>query len=131
LPSTELRTPQLITLLEAAARRSVPRPRPGNPGARRAPISVYGAVCERHEFEAAELPRARAAGWPSEINWISLRSRVEKLGDMLSKIIMGQDGAREKSRFWAEVEHDMKKVGSRTVTGVKGQFESFEKVQPG
>lgn len=43
----------------------------------------------------------------------------------------GGRGARSKSVFWREVKKEMKKQGSRTVVGVKGQFASFEKTQPG
>ncbi|EIM86504.1 uncharacterized protein STEHIDRAFT_57099, partial [Stereum hirsutum FP-91666 SS1] len=39
--------------------------------------------------------------------------------------------AREKSLFWGEVKGEVEKLGSRAVVGVKGQFDSFGKTQPG
>ena len=40
-------------------------------------------------------------------------------------------GARSKSVFWKEIKKQVKKQGSRTVVGVKGQFANFERTQPG
>lgn len=45
-----------------------------------------------------------------------------------------EDGSRRprsKSAFWKEVKKEVKKQGSRTVVGVKGQFANFERAQPG
>ena len=131
MPTAQERTPQLTRLLAAAERRSKPAPRPGYPNARRAPVSVHGAVCERHDFEMKELPLARARGWPTNIAWDALRGRIERLQPELGKLIMGDEEARSRSVFWRSVEEDVRKSGSRAVAGVKGQFESFDKVQPG
>jgi len=43
----------------------------------------------------------------------------------------GRRGSRSESVFWREVKKEVKKQGIRTVVGVKGQFASFEKTQPG
>ncbi|KAI0030062.1 restriction of telomere capping protein 4, partial [Vararia minispora EC-137] len=51
--------------------------------------------------------------------------------ERLEAIVQGRPGAREASRFWSAVEKELKAVGSRGVTGIKGQFENFERVQPG
>jgi hypothetical protein len=40
-------------------------------------------------------------------------------------------GPRSRSVFWREMVNEVKKQGSRTVVGLKGQFASFEKTQPG
>lgn len=40
-------------------------------------------------------------------------------------------GPRSRSVFWKEVKREVKKQGSRTTVGVKGQFASFEKIRPG
>ncbi|KZV69306.1 hypothetical protein PENSPDRAFT_561022, partial [Peniophora sp. CONT] len=131
MPPIGERTPQLTRLLAAAERRSKPAPRPGHPHARRAPVSVHGAVCERHDFETKELPRARARGWPTNIAWDALRGRIERLQPKLAKLVQGDEKTRSESVFWRSVEEDVRKSGSRAVAGVKGQFESFDKVQPG
>lgn len=43
----------------------------------------------------------------------------------------GTKGPTSRSVFWREVKKEVKNQGSRTVVGVKGQFSSFEKTQPG
>jgi hypothetical protein len=40
-------------------------------------------------------------------------------------------GSRSNCVFWREVMTEVKKKGSRAVAGVRGQFASFEKTQPG
>lgn len=40
-------------------------------------------------------------------------------------------GPKERSIFWKEVMKAIKKTGMRAVIGVRGQFSSFEKTQPG
>lgn len=40
-------------------------------------------------------------------------------------------GPRGRSVFWKEIKKEVKKMGSRAVVGVSGQFDSFEKTQPG
>lgn len=43
----------------------------------------------------------------------------------------GSRGSKSRSVFWREIKKQVKKQGSRTVVGVKGQFASFESTQPG
>ena len=48
-----------------------------------------------------------------------------------SRINERERGSRSKCVFWREVMAEVKKKGSRAVAGVRGQFASFEKTQPG
>lgn len=43
----------------------------------------------------------------------------------------GARSSRSSCVFWREVMAEVKKKGSRAVAGVRGQFASFEKTQPG
>lgn len=45
--------------------------------------------------------------------------------------VQGRESARGESLFWGEVRGEVEKLGSRAVVGVKGQFDSFGKTQPG
>ena len=84
--------------------------------------------------------------WPTKIQFENVRGRVEKMKGRLESIILDGDasgwrsdadderkakGPRRKSIFWREIMEEVKKKGSRAVVGVSGQFESFEKSQPG
>jgi hypothetical protein len=84
-------------------------------------------------------------GWPQSIDFKKVPKRVEGMKGALEAIIADADihsdneysadddarGPRARSDFWREIKKQIKKQGSRTVTGVKGQFASFEKTQPG
>ncbi|KAF8449346.1 RTC4-like domain-containing protein [Boletus edulis BED1] len=139
-------TPFLQHLLAAARKKSVSDPRPRNRGALKAPLTVYISVCQRHRFESHQLPIAIERGWPRTIDFTKVPARVKKMKKELEAIILDKDDtsdiedldaddghrrSRSKSVFWREVKKEMKKQGSRAVVGVRGQFASFEKTQPG
>ncbi|KAI0319654.1 RTC4-like domain-containing protein, partial [Amylostereum chailletii] len=88
-------------------------------------------MCPRHQFETEEIPKARARGWPTEIDFDAVQGRVEGLYEKLRKIRDAEDGAREASVFWQAVMKEVRAMGSRAVAGVKGQFDNFERTQPG
>lgn len=148
LPSSP--SPLLTKLLAATAKKSYRDPRPANPLGRKAPLSVFIAVCQRHRFEGQILPEAESKGWPKSIEWIKLGERVECMREALRDLIddpgevdapdeSGQDtdsedrkrGPKARSIFWREVMKEVKKKGSRAAAGVRGQFANFEKTQPG
>ncbi|KAG6374759.1 hypothetical protein JVT61DRAFT_4135 [Boletus reticuloceps] len=139
-------TPFLQHLLAAARKKSVSDPRPRNRGALKAPLTVYISVCQRHRFESHQLPIAIERGWPRTIDFTKVPARVKKMKKELEAILLDKDDtsdiedlgtddghgrSRSKSVFWREVKKEVKKQGSRAVVGVRGQFASFEKTQPG
>ncbi|GLB43350.1 putative RTC4-like domain containing protein [Lyophyllum shimeji] len=138
-------TPRLKRLLKSAEKKSRREPRPDNPLARNAPFAVFITVCQRHRFESEILPQAELKGWPKSIDWEELGERVRRMKGALRRIIDDSEGpgagddheglaeSRLKARcvFWNEVMAEVKQKGSRAVAGVRGQFASFEKTQPG
>ncbi|RDB15822.1 hypothetical protein Hypma_003620 [Hypsizygus marmoreus] len=133
----------LTRLLASTAKKSHHEPRPTNPLGRKAPFAVFIAVCQRHRFESQILPEAEAKGWPKEIDWHELGGRVIRMRDALKGIVEDcgvaaecdeeviEQGPRMRCVFWGEVMREVKAKGSRAVAGVRGQFASFEKTQPG
>ncbi|KAJ8695066.1 hypothetical protein PTI98_007685 [Pleurotus ostreatus] len=115
--------------------KSDPDPRPGNRLGRTAPLSAFISVCQRHRFESEMLPEAERKRWPKEIDWQALAARVTSMKHIVQELILDTageaDGPRERCVFWAEVVKEYREKGSRAVTGVRGQFENFEKTQPG
>ncbi|KAF5383667.1 hypothetical protein D9615_003785 [Tricholomella constricta] len=143
-------TPHLKRLLASTARKSYREPRPDNPLGRNAPFAVFIAVCQRHIFESQILPQAELKGWPKSIDWTELEKRVRRMKGVLRAVIddtsgtstddeyeeifggdAEKEGPRAKCVFWTEVMKEVKQKGSRAVAGVRGQFASFEKMQPG
>ncbi|KAI0272711.1 RTC4-like domain-containing protein [Gloeopeniophorella convolvens] len=124
-------SPLYHTLLDAAKRKASPDPRPTNTRGLRAKMGIYIASCQRHRFEAHQVPKAIAKGWPTAINFGGVRERVEKLSGDLARLVNGEGEARNQCIYWTTVMKEVQKIGSRAATGVKGQFENFEKTQPG
>ncbi|KAH7920529.1 hypothetical protein BV22DRAFT_1133001 [Leucogyrophana mollusca] len=142
-------TPLLKSLLATAQRKSYPDPRPRNPRGLKAPLPAYISACQRHRFETHHLPMAVEKGWPTEIDFKQVPRRVEGMKGTLEAIISDggesgegdeddlyehlfeEKGPRGRSVFWHDVKREVKKQGSRAALGVKGQFASFEKTQPG
>ena len=129
LPSSP--TPFLMSLIAAAKRKSSPDPRPGNLYGLKAQLATFISVCQRHEFEIREIPRARARGWPSSIDFNKVKKRIEGLAATLKKLVANADDERKNSIFWRQVEKEVQNMGSRAAAGFKGQFDNFEKTQPG
>lgn len=124
-------SPLYRSLLEAAKRKAYPDPRPSNPRGLKASMGIYVASCKRHRFEAHQIPEAIAKGWPMDIDFGRVRDRVEQLRDSLGKLVQGEGNARDENIYWTTVILEVQKMGSRAASGVKGQFESFERTQPG
>ena len=135
LPSSP--TPTLKALIAHASKHKTcyPEPRPGNARGRRAPVQVFIGVCQRHRFESEILPEAERRGWPKTIEWGSVKERIEWLEAPLQAIIDDADGTPEGPRaqcvFWQEVLNVVKAAGSRALIGVRGQYSTFERIQPG
>lgn len=108
-------------------------PRPTNPLGRKAPFSLFIALCQRHRFEREILPDAEKKGWPKVIDWSNLASRVRAMRRDLQQLIddASANGARAQSPFWADIVDTVKEKGLRAATGLKDQFLNFEKTQPG
>jgi hypothetical protein len=109
---------------------------------------VFIGVCQRHRFESVWLPKARKKGWKEDIEWEGLSERVRGFGKVLGEIVndvvleysddegtVGDKeerwGPRKKCVFWRELKMQVKMGGLKAVGGVRGQYDTFEKVQPG
>ncbi|KAJ2929474.1 hypothetical protein H1R20_g7620, partial [Candolleomyces eurysporus] len=131
LPSSP--SPALVKMLEAMLGKSYRDPRPANPLGRKAPFATFIDLCHRHQFESKILPEAEKKGWPKVIDWDSLSARIENMQSELQKLIddTSDKGPRSRSPFWQDIMKAIKVKGLRAATGVKDQFENFEKTQPG
>jgi hypothetical protein len=54
---------------------------------------VYAEFCERHQYEAVEFPKAKAAGWTDKIDFSKLESHIEALKDDLDLIVEDVNGS--------------------------------------
>lgn len=146
-------TPHLLNLIQVARRHSYANARLTNPLGISGPPTAFVGVCQRHRFETHQMPMAQKNGWPTQIEWESVPGRVKALAGRLREIVddvdedflpeaMRVDGAggdarrvedrpRLQSIFWKDLAGDVKMHGSRQATGVKGQFDSFSRTQPG
>lgn len=117
----------LQDMLDRLKRTSYPDPRPTNSLGRRAPLLSYITLCQRHQFETKLLPKARAKGWPSKIDFKALPSRVARLKDQIHGLVRN----KERSIVWKTLKKEIERKGIRRVMGISGQFEGFKRCQPG
>lgn len=126
-----------------------------------APLAVFGAVCQQHEFERNQVPLAEQHGWPRTINWDDLEERVIQQKGKLERIIhdvdeewsseagnhglnepqdedtededelLQQERPRKGSIFWKDVLKRISAAGLNGTSGVRSQLANFSKVQPG
>lgn len=120
-------SPFLLKMLSGILPESYPDPRPTNKLGRKAPLLTYLNMCQRHQFEQEQLPAAVIAGWPTHIDFSRLPKRVKGMRTPLDRIIK----SKKSSFFWEELETLFKDKGVRSVVGITGQFENFEKRLPG
>ncbi|KAL5536818.1 hypothetical protein ACEPAF_641 [Sanghuangporus sanghuang] len=118
-------TPLLIDMLKRIPK--YPDARPTNPLGLKAPLLSYVTMCQRHQFEMQLLPKARAAGWPTCIDFTTLPGRIHALRKHMTVLLRD----KRKSIFWRDLKKDIDKYGARKTMGVTNQFDSFEKSQPG
>ncbi|KAL5513270.1 hypothetical protein ACEPAH_3668 [Sanghuangporus vaninii] len=118
-------TPLLIDMLKRIPK--YPDARPTNPLGLKAPLLSYVTMCQRHQFEMQLLPKARAAGWPTCIDFTTLPGRIHALRKHMTMLLRD----KRKSIFWRDLKKDIDKYGARKTMGVTNQFDSFEKSQPG
>ena len=138
-------TPRLKSLIEFVRSKSYSAPRPSNPLGLGAPLTASVAVCQRHRFESHQIPKAQAKGWPTKIDFVQVKPRVEALRSKLEALVLDEpsdadnlilpDKDEEKPRdncpFWMEMVKEVKSKGTRAVASSKGQFANFKAFQPG
>ncbi|KAJ6589053.1 RTC4-like domain-containing protein [Mycena capillaripes] len=148
-------TAKLTQLLEETFCRSYSDPRPSNPLGRKAGMAIFAVLCQRHVFENKTMSQAISKGWPTSINWDTLKDRVVAMkGDLMDILtdpgrpiiyknaasvqqsisleeLRAAGGAWMQCIFWREMLVELESKGSRIVSGVGGWFTTFEKMQPG
>ncbi|KAK6984200.1 RTC4-like domain-containing protein, partial [Favolaschia claudopus] len=123
-------SPLLQQLLASAFENSKAAPRPANPHGRFASITVFVDLCSRHQLESQIFPVAERNGWPTSVDWDGLAARVVGMRGDLENIIRNEDH-REQSIFWRVLDADLKRVGPRKVSSIRGQLSRFQREQPG
>lgn len=116
-------------LLANALKQAYPKWRRANPLGKRAPMTAYISVCERHRFEAKILPQAIRAGWPTKIDFNALPGRIQK--KKIRQLLEGVLADPTSSSFFMEAMENVVKVGARVAESAMGQYAVFEKIQPG
>jgi hypothetical protein len=116
-------------MIEAVRKFSRPSPRIGNKLGLVAPMTRYIEVCQRHEFESVELPKAKENRWPRKIDFEALPKRIKSsaMRDRLRKVI------KEPilSAFWNEIAADIVAKGARATVSAMGQLATFNRALPG
>ncbi|KAJ7682380.1 RTC4-like domain-containing protein [Mycena polygramma] len=141
---------KLVKLLEDTLHKSYRDARPSNALGLKTSSAIFSTVCHQHIFESETMALALKNSWPTSIDWEILRERVAGMEVDLRAILadpgppivypqsepatppsLQQDGPRMRCIFWRDILRALETVGSRGVSGVAGQFATFEKTQPG
>lgn len=117
----------LVKLLKNAKDSAIPRARANNPQGLYAPLAVYIDVCTRHRFERKVLPRAKRKGWPTTIDFDRLPQRIRSHKSHLDAVL--QDPTC--SPFFREMRDRIRDVGLRVAESAMGQYQVFQRFQPG
>lgn len=110
-------------------------------------------MCQRHRFEDVWVPRARERGWRESVEWGELVERIEGMRGVLRGVLEDEEGdvgvedvgvevedgqgerrgwgPRKRCVFWREMKALARTAGSKATGGVRGQYNNFEKLQPG
>lgn len=125
-PLPARQTKKLKKLFQRLERRSVAMPTSINPGARSLPISRSSVVCALHRSESVLIPEGVRMGYPLRIDWLRTIERVREHEKALLEVIRRKD-----SVFWEFAKERTGEVGKGVSRSARGQFDVFEKCQPG
>jgi hypothetical protein len=119
----------LKDLLKKVFKYSTEAPRIDNKLGRTAPIDRYIEVCQRHEFETVEMPKARANGWPLMLDFEELPEKVtsSSVTNRLREVI----AEPHKSTFWKDIQAAIDNGGTKAVTSADAQMMAADKSLPG
>ena len=101
----------------------------GNSMGLTAPVNVFVGFCALHKAETEVIPQGLKYGWPQEINFKAVATRVRKLESKLRAVIEDPDGRG--AVFFGPLKEKTAKYGIGAVTGSKGSWNSFESAHAG
>lgn len=119
LPAKPSKT--LRCLMTKAKKSSYPNPRRSNSLGLKAPFHCYLDVCQRHEYEVQELPKASANGWPKTIQFKKIPGRLEAMRTHLNTYV--QD--KSQSVFWRLLSREIKERGTLATLSLANQFNTL------
>lgn len=128
-PLPSIPSAKLVAILKSLFRASHPAPTASNPNARTLPMAKSINACSLHRSESLLLPMAKVKGWPLRIEWEHEIERVYSppVVRQLERMI----NHKEESVFYEMAKNRVKELGKGMSRSARGQFEVFEKCQPG
>lgn len=125
-PLPEKPTQKLKKTLARFKKKSVPMPTSTNPDGRSISITQSSVVCALHRSESVLIPAGIAKGYPRSIDWPRTIERVKEKEEELMRLIEKKD-----SVFWEFAKERTGEIGKGMSRSARGQFDVFEKCQPG
>jgi hypothetical protein len=109
-------------------RHAYPSPRPANPSGLAAhSFQLYVNLCAQHRAETTVIPEGLRRGWPTNIDFDALPSRVSLVRARLEAMINDPTG----SPFYQDTVNDLMLHGALHISSIMGQYNSFDKSRPG
>ncbi|EJU03670.1 hypothetical protein DACRYDRAFT_77371 [Dacryopinax primogenitus] len=126
-PWPERPSKRLTELLKQVKPRAWKDPRYSNPDGLSAPLEIFVSLCTLHRSETSHIPEGIAQGWPTTLDFNRIPKRLEQRKDSLKAIISSPSA----SPFFQAAKNDIFEKGTRVAGSVFGQYETFERCQPG
>ncbi|KZT59479.1 hypothetical protein CALCODRAFT_191653 [Calocera cornea HHB12733] len=126
-PWPERPSKRLTALLDQVKLHAWKDPRYSNPDGFSAPMEVFVTLCTLHRSESSHIPEGIAEGWPTKIDFGGIPARLGQKKHALKKIV--DDPSL--SPFFQAAKNDILEKGARVAASAFGQYETFERCQPG
>ncbi len=108
-------------------RKAWPNKRYTNPEGLKAPLEAIIDLCNLHRSEVSIIPEGIAKGWPSEIDFDAIPSRLWKLRPKLQDLIDHPSGWH----FFEIAKEDVEVLGSMVTNSTRGQFSASSRTRAG
>ncbi|KZP01572.1 hypothetical protein CALVIDRAFT_551954 [Calocera viscosa TUFC12733] len=126
-PWPEQPSKRLTALLDQITAQAWKEPRYANPNGLSAPMEIFVTLCTLHRSESSHIPEGIAQGWPTSIDFRAIAARLQVKKHRLAKFIIDPSV----SPFFQAAKNDIIEKGARVAASAFGQYETFERCQPG
>lgn len=118
---------RLQRLIERARLHARAQPRVANSKGLIAPFAIFIGACNQHRDETTVIPEGVAQGWPTNIDFDAIPTRLKAMRPRLLSFIERPNT----STFFQKAMEDVASMGALASVGAQGQLAAFQRSRPG